>query len=172
MFSCLFTLLVLLCLFHSTHAVGPPYWLTDCPTHNFLLAWVPSDRPHVMSQPRLRSPSHMAPHQLISSAASSPKDHSPTASGSAVSPSKFSPHMTPLPPLTCSRSPPPPSSLITSSSCTLYYAPAPVKWAPELWTFDPSTPDMANCQEKEVDPFDAKHVPAGSFVPFYLSEPV
>ena len=67
LFSCLFTLLVLLCLFHSTNAFGPPYWLTDCSTHIFLLAWVPSDRPHVMSQPRLRSPSHIAPHQLPSS---------------------------------------------------------------------------------------------------------
>ena len=83
-FLCLFTLLVLLCLFHSTHAVGPPHWLTNCSTHIFLLGWLPSDRPHVMSQPRLRSPSHIAPHQLSSSAASSPQDHSPTASGSPV----------------------------------------------------------------------------------------
>jgi len=101
----LFTLIVSLCLFHSTYAVGPPYWLTDFSTHIILLAWLPSDRPHVMSQPRLRLPSHIAPHQLSSPAASSPQDHSPTASGSAVWPSKVSPHMTPLPPLSCSRSP-------------------------------------------------------------------
>jgi hypothetical protein len=48
---------------------------------------------------------------------------------------------------------------------------APVKWAPELWACDSSPPDMANSQEKEVDPFDAGHVSAGSFVPIHLSEP-
>ena len=43
------TLFVLLGLIHSTHAAGPPYWLSDCSTHIFLLAWLPSDRLHVMS---------------------------------------------------------------------------------------------------------------------------
>jgi hypothetical protein len=71
-----------------------------------------SKRPHVMSQLRLRSPPHIAPHQHSISTTSSPRDSSPMAPSSAASPSKISPHLTPLPPPTCSRSP----SLPTSQS--------------------------------------------------------
>jgi len=37
---------------------------------------------------------------------------------------------------------------------------------PAALELHPSSPDMANWQEKEVDPFDARHVPAGTFVLF------
>jgi hypothetical protein len=57
-----------------------------------------------MSQPRLRSPPRIAPQQDCDSAVSSPPDSSPMASGSAASPSKVRPHLTPLLPPTCSRS--------------------------------------------------------------------
>jgi len=63
-----------------------------------------------MYRPRLRSPPRIAPHKHSGSAASTTKDSSSMALGSTASPSKVSPHLTPLPPLIRSRSPSPPLS--------------------------------------------------------------
>jgi hypothetical protein len=89
-----------------------------------------SKRPHVMSQPRLRSPPRIALHQHSSSTASSPPDSFPVAPGSAASPSKVSPYLTPLPQPTCSRSPPLPSHLLTVVRALLRPHPSPMgPWA-------------------------------------------
>ena len=86
-------------------------WLNDCSTYIFCwLNRLPSYRPHVMYQPRLRSKPRLAPRQHSGSATSTTKDSSSMALGPTASPSKVSPHLASLPPLLRSRSPSPPLS--------------------------------------------------------------